>query len=186
VIAQGPAPFGPVEVDTVDAPAANRLMSAGKVVGFRMVVHVDNNPCEAVIHPVKIGSHTANPCGFLNFNNTGELVTVSFKARHENDFATFDFDINRGSVGLVEGASGKVGTAVDGYSEANGEYSKDVLVSHLLRALNPGDEPCARAAFAETLYVRAMATNGWTRLSYLDKSAMPLAFALAPVSDLDA
>ena len=135
-------------------------MSGSKVVGFRMVIHVDNNPCEAVIHPVKIGSRVANPCGFLNFDNTGDLVTIAFKARHENDFATFNFEINRGSVGLVEGASGKVGTAVSGYSEANGEYSKDVLVSYLLRALNPGDEPCVRAAFAETLYVRAMATNG--------------------------
>lgn len=184
MIAKGAAPFGPDEVDTDDAPVANLLMSGGKVVGFRMVVHVDNNPCEAVIHPVKIGSRVANPCGFLNFNHTGELVTIAFRARHENDFATFNFEINRGSVGLVEGASGKVGTAVAGYSEANGEYSKDVLVSYLLRALNPGDEPCVRAAFAETLYVRAMATNGWTRLSYLDRNATPLAFALAPVSDV--
>ncbi len=183
MIAEGDAPFGP-GLDTDDAPAANLLMSAGKVVGFRMVVHVDNNPCEAVIHPVKIGSHVANPCGFLNFNHTGELVTIAFKARHENDFATFNFDINRGSVGFVEGANGMVGTAVAGYSEANGEYSKDVAVSYLLRPLTPDGEPCVRAAFAETLYVRALATNGWTRLTYLDRNAMPLAFALAPVSDM--
>jgi hypothetical protein len=77
-----------------------------------------------------------------------------------------------------------VGTAVAGYSEVDGEYSKNVAVSHLLRALNPGDSPCVRAAFAETLYVRAMATNGWTRLTYLDRYAMPLAFALAPETDL--
>jgi hypothetical protein len=183
MIAQGDAPFGP-ELDTDDAPAANLLLSGGMVVGFRMVVHVDNNPCEAVIYPVQIGSHVANPCGFLNFNHTGELVTIAFKARHENDFATFDFDINRGSVGLVEGATGKVGTAVAGYSEADGEYGKDVAVSYLLRPLAPGDESCVRAAFAETLYVKAMATNGWTRLSYLDQYAMPLAFALAPGTDL--
>lgn len=183
MVAVGDAPFGP-ELDTDDAPPANLLMSGGQVVGFRMVVHIDNNPCEAVIHPVQIGAHAANPCGFLNFDHTGELVTIAFKARHENDFATFNFDINRGSVGFVEGADGKVGTAVAGYSEANGEYNKDVAVSYLLRPLTPGDEPCVRAAFAETLYVRAMATNGWTRLNYLDRNALPLAFALAPVSDL--
>ncbi|MCB9420729.1 MAG: hypothetical protein H6667_13055 [Ardenticatenaceae bacterium] len=183
MVAVGDAPFGP-DLDTDDAPVANLLMSAGKVVGFRMVIHVDNNPCEAEIHPVQIGSRVANPCGFLNFNNTGELVTIAFKARHENDFATFNFDINRGSVGFVEGADGKVGTAVAGYSEANGEYSKGVAVSYLLRPLTPDGEPCVRAAFAETLYVKAMATNGWTRLDYLDRYAMPLAFALAPVSDL--
>jgi len=31
-----------------------------------------------------------------------------------------------------------------------------------------------------------MATNGWSRLQYLDRDGSPLAFALAPVSDLGA
>jgi len=186
VVAVGNAPFGTSEVDTAPAPAANLIVESGKVVAFRLIVHVDNIPCEAQIHPVKIGAVEANPCGFLNYSTTADLVTLSFKARHEHDFATFSFNINRGSVGSVEGVSGQVGSAVGGYSETNGEYSRNVTAAYLLRALTPTGDSCVRAAFAETLSVDAMATNGWSRLQYLDRDGSPLAFALAPVSDLGA
>jgi len=184
VVAVGDAPFGTSEVATVAAPNANLIFESGDVVAFRMFVHVDNIPCEAQIYPAKIGAVAANPCGFLNYAATSNLVTLAFKARHEHDFATFSFNVNRGSVGSVESAAGRVGGPEDGYSEADGEYSKDVTVAYLLRPLNPGDDACVRAAFAETLSVDAMATNGWNRLSYLDRDGIPLAFALAPVSDL--
>ncbi len=184
VVADGNAPFGVGTLDTNPAPNANLLVEGGKVVAFHMIVHVDNISSEAVIHPVKIGATAANPCGFLNYTAITDLVTLSFKARHENDFARFSFNINRGSVGSVEAVSGSVGGPVGGYAEANGEYARNVTAAYLLRALNPGDSPCVRAAFAETLYVHAMATNGWNRLQYLDRNASPLAFALAPVSDL--
>jgi hypothetical protein len=182
VVAVGSAPFGPSEVDTDPAPAANLIVEAGKVVAFRMIVHVDNIPCQAVIHPVKIGALEADLCGFLNYGSTADLVNISFKARHQHDFATFNFNIFRGKVGSVESANGKVGVPVDGYSESNGEYAKNVAVSYLMRPLTPDGEACVRAAFAETLHVYAMATNGWTRLSGLDESALPIAFALAPAA----
>ena len=35
--------------------------------------------------------------------------------------------------------------------------------------------------FAEDLYVSALATNGWSRLSEYDSSPPPVAFVLAPV-----
>jgi hypothetical protein len=178
VVAVGNAPFGAGEVTTTPAPTENIIVDGGDQVAFRMIVHVDNIPCEAQIYPVKIGAAAANPCGFLNYNSTADLVTLSFKARHANDFATFRFRVNRGSVGTVETAGGRVGiNPTDGYSEANGEYSKNVTAAHLLGG-------CVRAAFAETLHVWAMATNGWNRLSYLDRSGTPLAFALAPMTDL--
>jgi hypothetical protein len=185
VVAIGNAPFGPNEVDTDPAPAANLIVESGMVVAFRMVVHVDNIPVEAEIHPVKIGAVEADSCGFLNYGSTADLITLGFKARHEHDFATFSFNINRGSVGSVESASNKVGVPTDGYSESNGEYVKDVTIAYLLRPLTPGGTACVRAAFAETLDVDAMATNGWGRLTYLDRNGSPLAFALAPDSDLD-
>lgn len=186
VVAVGSAPFGTSEVDTDPAPAANLIVESGKVVAFRLIVHVDNIPCEAQMHPVKIGLNEANPCGFLNYATTADLVTISFKARHEHDFATFGFNINRGSVGSVESVSGQVGSSIGGYSEVDGEYGRNVTAAYLLRALTPDGDSCVRAAFAETLSVDAMATNGWDRLSYLDRDGSPLAFALAPVSDLGA
>lgn len=183
VVAVGPAPFGADELDTIPAPTDNLVTQSGKVVGFKMIVHVDNTPCQAIIHPVEIGGVEANLCGFLNYDDTADLVKVSFKAYHENDFATFDFQIFRGKVGQVEFADGKVGVGQDGYAELNGEYAKNVPVSYLMRPNAPVLLPCIRAAFAETLEVKAMATNGWTRLSGLDRSGMPLAFALAPSTD---
>ena len=39
---------------------------------------------------------------------------------------------------------------------------------------------CDKAAFSETLYVAAMATDGWGRLSGYDRAGIPRAFALAP------
>jgi hypothetical protein len=165
------------------APTANLIVESGKVVAFSMIVHVDNNQCEAIIHPVKISGVEADLCGFLNYDSTADLVNLSFRAFHENDFATFNFNVFRGKVGSVESADGKVGLPQDGYAELNGEYAKNVTVAHLMRPLTPGGSPCIRAAFAETLDVDAMATNGWNRLSGLDLSALPLAFALAPSSD---
>lgn len=183
VVAVGNAPFGTSEVDTDPAPAANLIVESGKTVAFRMIVHVDNIPCEAEIYPVKIGTVESDLCGFLNYGITADLVNIAFKARHEHDFATFNFNIFRGKVGSVESASGPVGVPVNGYSESNGEYEKDVAVSYLMRPLTPGGTACVRAAFAETLKVRSTATNGWHRLSHLDRTAQPLAFALAPASD---
>lgn len=39
---------------------------------------------------------------------------------------------------------------------------------------------CSQAAFGQNLYVAETGTNGWVRLSGLDASALPKAFALEP------
>jgi len=44
----------------------------------------------------------------------------------------------------------------------------------------PDGTICDVAGFAEDLYVAAMATNGWSRLSEYDSSPAPRAFVLAP------
>lgn len=176
VIPTANAPFGADEVFPTPAPAANRLVESGQVVGFRMVVRVDNNPCEGVLQPVEIGGVAAGPCGFLEYANAAQPLTIRFRARHENDFATFDFDINRGSSGTIEGVSGPVGVSIGSYAESNGDYvNTSVTVNDLV-----GSCPGGRAAFAEDLYVTALATNGWHRLHYLDANPAPIAFALAP------
>ena len=51
-----------------------------------------------------------------------------------------------------------------------------------MNPIPPGcPERCSRAAFAEHLYVNAMATDGWSELDYLDAHAVA-AFALAPIA----
>ncbi|MCA1553331.1 MAG: hypothetical protein LC737_03030, partial [Chloroflexi bacterium] len=80
--------------------------------------------------------------------------------------------------------SGSVGASpLNGFvRNASSVFSKSVPVSTLLTSNTPtGHTPCTKAAFAENLYVAAMATDGWSRLSGLDASGVPVAFALEPV-----
>ena len=183
----GEAPFGPEPVETEVPPADNQLVESGHVVAFRMVVHVDNNICHGHIHDAQLGGVGAGTCGFLEYQNTSQDLNISFLASHPHDFATFNFRVVRGSAGDVPSAcaSGRVGMNHNGFTEAGGVYSKDVAVSTLLT--EPVTEPpCTHAAYAQRLDVYAMATNGWTRLSYLDAPRTGLgeqglkAFALAP------
>ena len=59
-------------------------------------------------------------------------------------------------------------------------YDKTLDVDTMLTSNTPpGSVVCDRAAFAETLYVWALATDGWDRLHYLDARGTPVAFALA-------
>jgi hypothetical protein len=171
------APFGALTVPMV-APAPEHLLldANGKTVAFRLVVHVDNNHCQAAIHPVSIAGAAMDPCGFIKYAPSS-LVHVSFLARHPNDFAMFSFGTYRGSSGGVAAASasGSVrGPTINSFTrDAASEWVKDVPVADLLAG-------CVKAAFAETLYVAAMATDGWSILTYLDASGTPLAYALEP------
>ena len=181
-------PFGPGTVNTelvAHSPALPGDMEdrvirdgAGKIVAFRLVLRVDNNHCEAEIYPVSVDGHTADDCGFTQYHDkTSSNTYVSFKARHPNNFATFSFTIARGSVGVVETASGSVSSnpsTVGGYARsAASVYSNNVPVADLLGT-------CSKAAFAENLHVDALATDGWSTLDYLDADAIPVAFALEP------
>lgn len=147
---------------------------AGKIVAFRVVLHVDNNNCQAAIYPVSIDGDVADVCGFVQYA-PGANVHVTYWAYHPNNFATFNFTIARGSAGVVESASGAVGASpVNGYTRnASSVFSKDVPVANLLGS-------CTKAAFAENLNIAALATDGWNTLNYLDANAMPVAFALEP------
>lgn len=180
----GAAPFGPGEVPAVDAPAPNLLMDAGKVVGFRWVLHVDNNRCWRDIGDVMVGANAAGPCGFISYA-PGDTAAVTFRAFHPNGFATFGFGVTKGSSGGVPDASASglvTDPAPNGFmSMGSGWCRKDVPVSTLLNAAGTS---CTKAAFAETLDIDALATDGWDRLSYLDSGpgdgASTKAFALEP------
>jgi hypothetical protein len=180
------APFG-TATPTTSVPTAEHLIldGSGKTVGFRMVVRVDNNPCEAQIYTVSGAGLTVDAdCGFINYA-PGSSAHISFKARHRHDFATFSFSIYRGtSINVPEATvSGSVGASpLNGFVRSSSSvFSKDAPVNTLLTSNTPaGHTPCTKAAFAENLYVAAMATDGWTRLSGLDASGLPVAFALEP------
>jgi hypothetical protein len=185
-VANVDAPFGAGTV-TTSIPTAEHLIldSGGKTIGFRMVVRVDNNPCEAQIYTISGAGLTVDAdCGFINYA-PGTSAHISFKARHRHNFATFSFSTYRGtSINVPEAtAAGSVGAnPVNGFARsATSIFSKDVLVSTLLTSNTPsGHTPCTKAAFAENLYVAAMATDGWSRLSGLDAAGLPVAFALEP------
>jgi hypothetical protein len=159
---------------------------ASKIIAFRVVLHVDNNPCQADIYEVWVDNpaNAAGPCGFISYaNKFTSHAHISFKAYHRNQFATFSFLVVKGSTGGVAAASasGLVGVPHNGFANnpGTGVYSKNVPVNALLDA---NGVVCIKAAFGETDYVWALATDGWNRLDYLDASAMPKAFALEPAS----
>jgi hypothetical protein len=171
-------PFGVGAVPTT-APAAEHLIldGYGKTVAFRLVLHVDNNPCKAEIYETTVGAASAGPCGFIAYP-AGSSARISFKAWHPNDFATFNFGTYKGSTGAlaIACASGPVGASpLNGFVNTADVFAKNVPVTDLV-----GGCPGGRAAFAETLHVDALATDGWSILDYLDRDAVPKAFALTP------
>lgn len=187
--ADQPAPFGAGTVTTIPARAEHRLLEGGKLVGFRLMIQVDNNPCVAEIFATGgSGLVIDEDCGFIEYQ-PGASVALGFRARHANNHARFRFAVHRGPSIEVAAASAPVQipalpgieTASVGAGSVNGfvrdatsTFEKTVSVATLLSA------GCDAAAFAETLHVSALATDGWSQLAHLDASGTPKAFALAP------
>ncbi len=178
-----PAPFSTdAEVELVPAPSSYLIREAGQVVGFRMIIRVDNSKCGAVIHETSVPG-SAEECGFITYDPTGPAsATLGFAATHDNDFATFAFSVVRGRCSLgFAAAAGVVGdSTVGGYSlDSGGVYRRAIPVSALLAPLPPHcPDGCRNGAFAEHLHVNSLTTDGWGRLEYLDAHAVA-AFALA-------
>lgn len=180
------APFAPdVEIAFEPAPEGNLLRDGGGAVeGFVMRVRVDNSPCIATIYPTAVPASTQE-CGFISFPATSTTAAVSFVAAHPRGYGDFNFSVIRGSCGVPSAAAvGKTGDSPVGpYALLAGAYRGDLAISGLLGPLAGPPSPCAgscrRAAFAEHLHVYARATDGWSRLSYLDAHAV-VAFALNP------
>lgn len=177
------APFpADSDVELVAAPSSYLIREAGKVVGFRMIVRIDNSECGAQIHETTVPG-SSEECGFITYDPTGpSSATLGFAATHDNGFATFSFSVIRGRCSLgFAAAAGLVGTSpVGGYSlDTGGVYRRSFPVSALLVSLPPHcPDGCRNAAFAEHLHVSSLTTDGWGRLEYLDAHAVA-AFALA-------
>ncbi len=179
------APFGTGTVTATTAPDYNRIKNgAGDTMAFRMVLRVDNNCCNAQVNPVAGTGLTAKPCGFIEFI-PGATANLSFVAGHPNNFATFSFSVKHGVSHHVYEASanGRTGTVTiptnnpappaHAYTlSPPSTYWESFAVTTLL-------DGCTRAAFSEALHVWTMATDGYGRLTHLDRFDHD-AFALTP------
>jgi hypothetical protein len=141
----------------------------GNALSFSLKVKVDNSAVTAQINPPSLlnsdGSSAgpAGPCGVMQFadqNSNPQSVKLSFVASEPFKFATFSYGVVRGSSGAVAGAeaSGYVFANAPPYTLSGGVYSTVISVSNLLHG-------CPSAAFAETLSVGSLATDGSVALS---------------------
>jgi hypothetical protein len=146
---------------------------------LKVKVRIDNSHCQADIQDATITAggvtQLSGPCGFLQYTDPGQPVNISFIAAHPRNFALFHFGVVKGNntspVTPSINANGYVNAGIGGYMLAGGEFSRDVTVAHLKGT-------CPQAAFAENLYVRALATNG-TRFLYEYDDSDTNAFALS-------
>jgi hypothetical protein len=171
-----PAPFLADEIFT-GVPANDRVLrewvgGALHVVGYRLVLLVDNRVCFGTIDDVTVSGVGAGPCGFLEYDPAADpapSAEIAFRASHPGNFAGFSFVTTRVTTHLPSAsAHGLVeATSANGFGRTGNRFSKSIPVGTLLHELESGTS-CVRAAFAETLHVYALVTDGYWRLSYLD------------------
>ncbi|MGJ7032028.1 hypothetical protein [Niabella hirudinis] len=151
---------------------------------FKMLVRVDNSACNSAVFTVNVNGAPAasDCCGFVKYQPGGleADLELSFLATHPNDFAVFSFGVSKGTCGAVAGAgaSGMVIDGASGYVLTGGIYRKHFTPAQLLDSCYAGGN--GKAAFAETLSVIAMATDGTYRQSGRDAPYRVAAFALEP------
>jgi hypothetical protein len=151
---------------------------------FKMLVRIDNSACQSQIFTVNVNGDPAatDCCGFVKYKPGGVEadLELSFLATHPNNFSVFSFGVNKGTCGAVAnaGASGMVIDSASGYTLSAGIYSRHFTPLQLLDTCYNNGE--GKAAFAETLSVIAMATDGTYRQTGKDAPYRVAAFALEP------
>ncbi|HVJ16295.1 MAG TPA: hypothetical protein VM686_12725 [Polyangiaceae bacterium] len=165
IAAKGIKYFVPDVDDLTGTITTQEAAPLGLVHGNAMVitVHVDNNPTFAEIDAPTIASTAADPCcGVLEFAPS-DWVTIPWRAKHKNGFATFTFSTKRVDQVVFSQPSTPVGLV--------GNFSTVQNAQVLMDTNLPVGCPlggCSMAAFASYEYVTALATDGWSRLHYLD------------------
>lgn len=150
---------------------------------FNMLMRIDNSKCNADIFTVNVNGSPASSdcCGFVKYKHHGVEadLDLSFLATHPNNFAVFSFGVDRGACGdvAIADATGMVIDSASGYTLSSGIYDKHFTPAQLLGSCYNNGE--GKAAFAETLAVLAMATDGTYRLIANDAGDVA-AFALEP------
>lgn len=168
-----PAPLVEGSYTTTAATGDRTLKDPGTlhVVGYRLVVHVDNRVCHGNIEDPTVNTVPAGRCGFLEYSDLSDNAHISFRASHPANFASFHFRVVRVSTPLAEAtATGLVEAAsVNGFNRLGDLFGKNISINTLMTSgLPAGETPCTRAAFGEALHVYALATNGYQRLHHLD------------------
>jgi len=173
---------------SIDAPPIN-LNSSGvnKSNAFKMVMRIDNSLCEADIYKLKIDGLEVNPtcCGFVPYKNTSN-IEIAFRAYHPQNFADLSFNVQKGTcndsaqTGKTNARGMVIGNAItnDGIGyirNGSSEYVRTFTPADLLGICTSE----GKAAYAEHLYVNALATNGDHEINAYDASKLA-AFALEP------
>ena len=167
--------FVPTTVDPDGTIHTADAATLGLVSGnsFIMTVHIDNRHTFGALGTPALDGTPADSCGVFRYNaGPSGTVTIPYTASHLDNFATFSYRIVRGATPLTPPTtSGKVSGATN---------PAIVTMSVVSLLTQPDSTICDVAGFAEDLYVAALATDGWSRLSGLDSSPGPRAFVLAP------
>lgn len=155
-------------INTRDAAALGLVDTVNNA--MIVTVRVDNNPCAAAIGaPAVDGSTAADACGVMNYGARSQTVTLPYTALQRNAFAQHSFYVQRGAVSPPElSRSGAAAPSLPAMPAAPTSSVGDLL------------DDCTLAGFTEQLYVAHMATDGWSRQSQYDASAVR-AFVLAPI-----
>jgi hypothetical protein len=165
IVARGIRYFVPNVDDLTGTITTVEAAPLGLVVGNQMIVtlHVDNNPTFAEIGAPAIGGATADPCCGVLAYGPGAMVTLPWKAAHPNGFATYGFVTKRVDAVVYDSGSQPVGAGAD---HSTVQSAQALMDTNLPVTCTAGG--CTVAAFASYESTTAMATDGWSRLSYLD------------------
>lgn len=142
---------------------------------FIMTLHVDNRHTSGALQPPRLDSNQADPCGVLRYTpgvaGPSGSVTMEYTASHPDNFAVFTYRLSRGATALTPPTTtAKVSAATE----------HAVVTVDALKLLSRDGQVCDVAGFGEDLYVRSLATDGWSWLYQYDNNPPPLGFALAP------
>jgi hypothetical protein len=167
--------FVPTTVDPDGTIHTANAASLGMVSGNSMIltVHVDNRETSGSLGTPALDGTPADDCGVFRYNaGPSGNVTIPYTASHPDNMATYSYRLSRGATPLTPPTtSGQVSGATN---------PAVVSMSVLSLLTQPDGTVCDVAGFAEDLYVAALATDGWSRLSEYDTNPPPRAFVLAP------
>jgi hypothetical protein len=151
--------------------AANLGLVSGN--SFIMTVHVDNRRTFGSLGTPALDGNAADGCGVFRYSpGPSGMVTIPYTATHPDNFATYSYRLSRGATLLTPPTTG---------GQVSAATNPAVVSMSVLSLLTqPDGTVCDIAGFAEDLYVSALATDGWSRLSGLDSNPAPRAFVLAP------
>jgi len=133
-------------------------------------VFIDNNHCTASIDMPMVGGISATTeCGMLQFSDKSQKVTIHYVASHPTLLADYSWAVGKGGKGALSGVPGAV---ISNAPVSLAPFTFEQTVGVLLGV-------CPSAAFYASVYVAAMAINGFGRQSQYDAQAI-IAFALTP------